>query len=72
MEGAVACHWPKPIERDRLWLGGVTADIVLPVTSTFKVLDPQVIALALGFLRDGRFEPELGYGDAVRRVFGGE
>jgi hypothetical protein len=57
---------------DSTRLDGMTAHIVLPVTHTFMMLDPQVIAQTLGFLRDGRFEPELGYSDAVRRAFGGE
>lgn len=62
----------KPDRTRQALAGRCDRGFVLSVTSTFKVLDPQVIALALGFLRDGRFEPELGYGDAVRRVFGGE
>jgi triacylglycerol lipase len=53
-------------------LDGMSGHIVLPVTHTFMMLDPQVIAQVLGFLRDGRFDPDLGYTDALRQAFGGE
>lgn len=60
------------VSLDSTRLEGMTAHLVLPVTHTFMMLDPQVIAQSLGFLREGRFDPELGYVDAVRQAFGGE
>lgn len=57
---------------DSTKLDGMTGHIVLPVTHTFMMMDPQVIAQTLGFLRDGRFDPDLGYVDAVQQAFGGE
>jgi triacylglycerol lipase len=57
---------------DSTKLDGMTGHIVLPVTHTFMMLDPQVIAQVLGFLKDGRFDPDLGYTDALRQAFGGE
>lgn len=57
---------------DSTKLAGMTDHIVLPVTHTFMMLEPQVIAQTLGFLRDGRFDPALSYTDALRQAFGGE
>lgn len=51
---------------------GMTAQIVLPVTHTFMMLSPVVIAQTLSFLDHGRFDPALEYGAAVIESFGGD
>lgn len=44
---------------------GMTAHIVLPVTHTFIMNNPQVISQTMAFLRDGAFNPDLNWLDAV-------
>lgn len=47
---------------------GLTDHIVLPVTHTFMMNDPLVIAETIHFLQNGRFDPTLTIGDVVREV----
>lgn len=49
---------------------GMTDHIVLPVTHTFMMMNPVVIAEVVEFLRHGRFDPGIGYGTAVERLGG--
>jgi pimeloyl-ACP methyl ester carboxylesterase len=50
------------------YLPGLTDHIVLPVTHTFMMNDPLVIAETLEFLQNGRFDPSLTLIDVVRSV----
>jgi pimeloyl-ACP methyl ester carboxylesterase len=56
---------------DSTRLRGMTDHLVLPVTHTFMMVNPMVIAQALEFIEEGRFRPEMGYGEALERVAGG-
>lgn len=52
-------------------VAGMTDHITLPVTHTFMMLSPQVMAQTILFLREGRFHPELSLSDATRIAAGG-
>lgn len=53
---------------DSTRVAGLTDHIVLPVTHTFMMNDPVVIAETIEFLQNGRFDPTLSLGDVIREL----
>lgn len=49
-------------------VAGMRAHLTLPVTHTYMMNNPQVMAQALHFLEAGRFEPDLGWLAAVEEI----
>ncbi|SMX31685.1 esterase/lipase family protein [Actibacterium lipolyticum] len=49
-------------------VAGMTDHITLPVTHTFMMNNPRVIAQTLHFLKHGTFQEELSYYDAVKAL----
>lgn len=53
-------------------VAGMTDFIALPVTHTFMMLNPVVIAETVRFLETGAFDPSITYGEAVEDVLDGD
>lgn len=53
-------------------VAGMKAHLTLPVTHTFMMLNPEVIAQTILFLREGRFDPALPYARAVEITLGAQ
>lgn len=51
-------------------VAGMTDHLTLPVTHTFMMLNPLVIAETITFLRDGHFRPAMTTAEAVEITFG--
>jgi pimeloyl-ACP methyl ester carboxylesterase len=51
-------------------IAGLSDHIVLPVTHTYMMNDPLVLAETVGFLRNGKFDHTLTFGDVLRDFFG--
>lgn len=53
-------------------VAGMTDHIALPVTHTFMMLSPMVIAQTVEFLKNGRFDHSLTLSRAIQTTLGGE
>lgn len=53
---------------DSTRVAGMRAHLTLPVTHTYMMNNPQVMAQALHFIETGRFDPDLGWLDAVQEI----